>query len=109
MQQEQLEAIIHKLEDVSKRMSVWLKKPSDIEPFLNGFRIACHILGVSLDHDQAYWQVAIARGWEFTPAASPAHSIREKGLDDTAIAQELLRIEIEALKRRYALPNNSTE
>lgn len=107
MQQEQVEAVVQKLEDVLRRMPLWLEKPNDIDPFLNGFRAACSSCGLILDHDQAYIDIIRARGWVYLSAAGAAPSMREKGLDDTAIAQELLRIEIEALKRRYSLPDNT--
>src|SRR5258707_2306143 len=100
MKHAQIKNIIIHLEDVRARTGLWVATMLDIIPYINGFNSACWTLGLKGGYDDIYREVVLQRGWEWT-AHGALPSMRERGLDDAAIADELLVIEIEAWKKRY--------
>ena len=78
-----------------KRMYVQPVDVPNVESFLTGFRIGCMAAGLFGDHGP--WNRASERrGWA-CGAMSPADVMRERGLDDEAIMDELIEIEMLAL------------
>jgi hypothetical protein len=78
--------------------------PEAAENFLNGIGVACFACG--LDVPLAIRERAtIERGWNWS-AARPIDEMRQRGLDEQAIVDELLAIEIVALEKlsREPLP-----
>jgi hypothetical protein len=82
--------------------SVRSRKPMHLETvdaaaamnFLHGFRVGCMACGFDLP-PECCEQATTGRGWEWS-AAGTAGQMRERGLSEEAIADELLAIEIEA-------------
>ena len=64
--------------------------------YLEGFRHACQILGVDLSDE---WKIFEERGWGNTTL--PDKKMRQQGLDNQAVTNEILAILIETLNRRY--------
>jgi hypothetical protein len=89
---------IEYLRSFQKRKGMYVQ-PLDVpnvESFLTGFRIGCMATGLFRDHDP--WNRASERrGWA-CGAMSPADVMRERGMDDEAIIDELIEIEILALQ-----------
>jgi hypothetical protein len=68
-----------------------------VEHFLTGFRAACAACGFEIPR-KLKQQVLERRGWKHS-AAGPAAQMRDKGMSDEAIIDELIRLEIEQLKQ----------
>ena len=79
-----------------KRMYVQPVDVPNVESFLTGFRIACMAAGFFRDHGP--WNRASERRDWACGAMSPADVMRERGMDDEAIMEELIEIEILALR-----------
>ena len=92
-------AIIAKLEDVRQRPLMWIGQFENIVPFINGFNTAC-LSTIYNIRDNFYEEVANERGWHVS-AQGPESFMREKGLTESQIVDELLTIHIELWKRRY--------
>ncbi len=68
----------------------------NVESFLTGFRIGC--MGAGLFRDHGPWNRATERrGWA-CGARSPSDVMRERGLDDESIMDELVEIDILAIR-----------
>jgi hypothetical protein len=101
-----IDQLIRGLENVQKRAPMFMSEDqSAIVNFLSGFHAACGFLGLTLPGDKFSDRVASERGWELTSAGS-WREMERKGMDHSAIAAELLTIEIEAWKRRKDQGNN---
>jgi hypothetical protein len=93
--------IIRVLEDIHERIPLWVgTEPLAIIHYINGFNHACHIFGFKGGYDKVYEETVIARGWKWTSHGG-LPSMHEKGLDDAAIARELVTLEIESWKKRF--------
>ena|SRR5258706_9720152 len=100
--------IIRVLEDIRERLPLWVgTEPLAIIPYLNGFYHGCHLFGLKGGgYDKVYEETVIERGWKWgSLGAMP--SMREKGLDDEAIALELVTLEIESWKKRLNAASDS--
>jgi hypothetical protein len=93
--------IIRLLEEVKRKPGMYIGPPGGIEAFLSGFRGACALFGVETGYDDLYETVLIEHGWGQN--TNPKLKMHEGGLNEHAIVQELLSIEIEVWKRRYNL------
>lgn len=79
-----------------KRMYLMTVDLSNVQSFLTGFQIGGS--GAGLQGPTEYWyEASERRGWG-REAMGPIPPMREKGLDDEAIADELIEIEILALQ-----------
>jgi hypothetical protein len=81
----------------SKEMFLCPLTAAAMENYLNGFRGACSACGLEVPR-KLRQQVVEKRGWKFS-AAGPAGQMRDKGMDDEAIIDELAAIEIELLQQ----------
>ena len=80
----------------SKEMFLYPLTSGSLENYLNGFRGAGAACGVEAPR-KLRQQVIEARGWKFS-AAGPAPQMKQKGLTDEAIMDELIDIEIALLQ-----------
>jgi hypothetical protein len=102
----QIPSLIDKLENIKRRPQVTIGKIESklLQQYLWGFREAAHLFA-----HMRYWekylaiveQVAYGRGWPMNLSFTEA--IREKGLAEKEIIEEMLIIEIESWKRLSAL------
>ncbi|MEP7287277.1 MAG: hypothetical protein ABI947_16095 [Chloroflexota bacterium] len=93
-------SIINRLEEIRQRPMMWIGKLTDIVPFLNGFNSACFVTVYENTRDNFYEEIVKGRGWHVS-SQGPEFFMREKGLNDKEIADELLAIHIEVWKKRY--------
>jgi hypothetical protein len=68
--------------------------------FINGFNAALSVFGINALNDHINREITIERGWTWT-AQSVRFQMHERGMTDSEIIEELLTIEIEAMKRRF--------
>jgi hypothetical protein len=98
--------VVELLREVRRRPPVWIGgySPESLLHFLNGVTAAAGAFGLRIHRHpgSAYGQVITERGWEHI-AAAPVDEMRERGLSDQEIVQELLTIEIETWRRGYQL------
>lgn len=90
---------------IGKRIGMYIGNhdPELLVHFLNGFHAAAGILGLSRDTDgfrSMYAKVLVERGWTHS-AHHPFYEMRERGMDNDAIIQEMIAIESETWKRTY--------
>jgi hypothetical protein len=73
-----------------------------VRHFIDGIHAACRALNVHNDEgDRKFFEeVVIERGWEYGPSGL-WEEMRERGLSEEAIVQELLAIELEVWKRNF--------
>jgi hypothetical protein len=107
IQKEQTANLLALLEHIRKRPKMYMVKnfPS-AGNFLAGFETACKIFGIDIrdhaDHNDGIHEAVLQeRGWEIRSTVRPFAEMRERGMDDKAITEELLTIAIEVVKRRY--------
>ena len=100
MSRDQAEIIVATLERVRQRpgMYVAAELPAVVN-FLAGFYVGCSVAGVSAPTDGLDDTVVVERGWKVS-SLGPLLSMKERGLSDEAILDELLAIEIEIWNRR---------
>ena len=94
-----LDRVIEIVESIRARRRMYFM-PVDVpsaENFLGGFRVACFACGLEMPL-QVRERVTIERGWPWY-AARPIAEMRAKGLDEPAIVDELLAIEVAAWQR----------
>ena len=93
------DAIIEHLEHVRNRPEMYAGEVSEraFYAYLSGFDAACTVLGHARSYD-LYLQVCEERGWGMN-ALGPQKRMREMGLSEQAIVDELLTIEIETRRR----------
>lgn len=105
MDQAQIQRLVEELERVRECPAMYygFRTAEATQRFLDGFRTACRILGLEVNIDLRR-AVAEARGWDL-PTAGLASPMRERGLSEERIVDELLVIEIDALKRLAARPS----
>jgi len=92
--------VVDLLEDVKRRPGVWLHGESAdaLVNFLTGMNAALQLQGIECGYDAHFELAAAQRGWR--PMRTDPQAMREKGLDERAIVEERLTIEIDAWKRR---------
>lgn len=90
-------------EHVGKRPGVFILKvePEYLWTFLIGFHMATYTVGLNNNLQPFYEKVAWERGRWALSARAPYEVMRESGLNDAEIIQEMIAIEIEAWKRAY--------
>ncbi|MGI4789124.1 MAG: hypothetical protein ACRYFS_09780 [Janthinobacterium lividum] len=96
--------IIGELENVCKRPAMWINKKDDVDGvinFLQGFLTACDALGFGYSRDISR-QVHVESDWE-SGAEGVWLQMRQKGMSEEAIVQELLRMEIRTRQKQVAL------
>jgi hypothetical protein len=78
------------------------------ENFISGFNAALAAFGIfannTIGYDQSKKQVIIERGWAFSPMPLRIQ-MRNRGMKDSEIIEELFAIEIETVKRRFNINN----
>lgn len=80
-----------------KQDFVFPLEPQSVELFLTGFRAACVACGLDVPR-KLKQQVLERRGWKFS-ASGPLPQMRDKGMKDDAIMDELIKIEIDQLRQ----------
>lgn len=87
--------LIERLELMQQRKAMLVQpvSVSAVLDFLRGFRNAYRCCGVRSDVDKAEKQ----RGWKLS-ALGPVPQMRKKGMSDEQIMDELIAIEIDALR-----------
>jgi hypothetical protein len=99
MNKEQQTKILKGLAHVRKRPGMYFSSgvPAVVN-FIEGFRVACQLLGEIEDYDTIYNQIVVERGWEWSSQAIWIQ-MNERGLDDSAIIAELLDIQLAVWER----------
>lgn len=120
MDKSQIEATIRVLEHVRKRPGMCFgdireengshlveQTVNSVSNFIGGLNIAFAVLGMYQNRvfgqSKYHMQVRRDRGWEASGSGPVWYEMRKRGLSDSEIIEELLTIEIEALKRHPAL------
>jgi hypothetical protein len=93
---EKLLQLLQRLQQ-SKEMFIFPLTLASLENYLSGFRGACAACGFEVNR-KLRQQVIERHGWKFS-AAGPASQMKEKGMSEEAIMDELIAIEMELLKR----------
>lgn len=93
------ERLMQLLQQVQKQKGMFLFPLSvaSLENYLNGFRAASAACGIEVPR-KLRQQVLESRGWKFA-GAGPVPQMKERGLTEEAMLEELLEIEIEQLRR----------
>jgi hypothetical protein len=73
-----------------------------VESYLHGLKTGCAFGGLRVSRD-IYKAAAAARGWKIRPAGI-VRQMRAKNLDNEAVIQELIAVEIKAFRRAAVLP-----
>ncbi len=96
--------IIGQLENVHKRPALFIGRKDDVKSavnFLQGFLTACDALGFGYSRDIGR-QVIVENDWE--PSSQGVWlQMREKGMHEEEIVQELVRMEIRSWQKLVAL------
>jgi len=97
MGDERILRIIEELERVRGRRMLFMgdNSSSAAGSFLCGFDCACMILGLHLPYEMRQ-QATEERGWPLSAEAWSVSAMRERGLTDEAIADEMIAINIGA-------------
>jgi len=97
MGDERILRIIEELERVRGRRMLFVgdNSSSAAASFLCGFQCACMILGLNLPYAMRL-QATEERGWPPSAEAWSVSAMREQGLSDEAIADEMIAIDIGA-------------
>ncbi len=100
MEDQRILHIIQELERVRGRRMMFMgsNSASAASTFLLGFQSACFVFGLTLSYKHR--QLATEeRGWSPSAEAWSLSEMRERGLTDEAIADEMLAIDIAAWRR----------
>jgi hypothetical protein len=105
--------IINALFHVKERPQMHIGKPSveSLECFIHGFNSGCFFANSDIDsakHRKLLEQITVERGWLLRPV-SVSVEMRERGMSEPEIIQELLTIEIEAWSRLEKISFQSKE
>lgn len=96
-------AVVKLLELVRGRPQMFIGKGlPEVVNFLLGFNTACRMLGLELPDETIFSSVLVEHGWETTTLAT-LNAMREDGMDDSAITEELLTCHIEAWQLEYSI------
>jgi hypothetical protein len=75
-----------------------------VDSFLSGLNMIAHVIDPGIGHaDNSYRAVVRERGWDDGTTKGAVHLMFDRGMSEAAIIEELIDIELEAWKRRYAL------
>jgi hypothetical protein len=93
-----LNRVLELLEKFSRRPAMFVHRldTANVESYLNGLKMGCSFGGLYVSRE-IYKAAAAARGWKVRAAGIVWHMRAEK-LDDAAIIQELIAVEIEAYR-----------
>jgi hypothetical protein len=101
-----LETLVRVLEAARKHPGMYFGEPNVevLQGFLHGVRVGAGLVDYRITHtpDSPFHTLVEARGWPYS-ARSPAFAMRERGLSEQEIVDELLQIEILAWKATYNL------
>jgi hypothetical protein len=97
-----LDRILQLLETLKKQKDSFLYplEVPTLETYLAGVRAGCAAFGAEIPKDLRR-KVTEARGWKRT-AAGPVAQMKEKGMDDEAVMDELIAIEMELFRQLAA-------
>jgi hypothetical protein len=95
-----INALRELLQFMREKSGMFFSTVSQADSHLRGFKIASKICLDLPDSTRFYATVITEHGWTWT-SDGPWKEMREKGMDDTAIIDEMLSIEIEVWKRAY--------
>ena len=99
--EDKIRVILEAFQHMREKTGMYFSTVKMAESYLRGFRTAsaiCLDLPASM---KARVEVVTERGWTST-SQGPWNEMREQGLDDAAIIDEMLSIEIEVWKRAYS-------
>ncbi len=100
-QNEKISILLDVLQHMRKRPGMYFSTVTQADCYLRGFYSASHIC-LDLPPSTRYRAtVTIERGWTWS-AVHPWNEMRNQGMDDAAIIDEMLAIEIEVWKRAFA-------
>ena len=104
--EEAFAAAIGLLEHVRRHLGMYMcPQEADVAiAFLNGIGFGLSASGVHYDHWDDWWSVQAARGWKMHPCG-PVPQMREKGMDEIAVINELIDIELDLLRRHSSRSN----
>lgn len=102
MDEKQAHAVIEALEHIRKRPGMYFSDEfSAAINFITGFETACRVLFSELERTTEVVQDVLAeRGWQGNSTGFLWKEMETQGLEQSAIIEELLAIEIEIWKRR---------
>ena len=95
MDSKAIDEILKTLEAVQARPAMYFGNSKDLKSyssFMAGFKSALWALGIDYPLWSNFGEVFRIRGW--TSSSIDIHDMREKGLDDEQIIQELMSLEI---------------
>ena len=106
---EKIQNILEIFHHMRKYPGMYFSTVTQADQFLRGFLIASQIC-LDLPSDTRHRAtVTTERGWTWT-SVNPWNEMRDQGLDEAAIIDEILAIEIEVWQRAYAdLDDDSPE
>ena len=103
--QQRISPILETLEHMRKRPGMYFSSVSQADMYLRGFRSAGKLC-LNLPPDTRYRAtITIERGWTWS-SRDPWDEMRKKGMDEAAIVDEMLIIEIAVWNRAYANLDN---
>lgn len=100
----QIRSLIELLEAARQRPGMYIgaAEPARVESFVLGIQVACCVLGEDaspgLTANELKRQVISERGWKW-PVQGLVFHLRQRGLSDAQIVDELFAIELECWKR----------
>jgi hypothetical protein len=94
--------VIWTLEKIALRIRMYVSDgtPEGLQQLLHGFYMALHMCGFR--HTDMRNQVIYDRGWCIS-SMGELWQMREKGMNDDQMIQEIFTIEIETWKRMYSI------
>jgi hypothetical protein len=91
MDSEQQVKILKGLMHIRKRPGMYFSSEAPaVANFIDGFRVACALLGSVAEYDAVYKQVIKEHGWEWSSTALWTQ-MKARGLDDEAMITEFTR------------------
>jgi predicted nucleotidyltransferase len=105
---EKVRTMVNTLEHIGKRPGMYIgsNDPQLLQVLLDGIQAGASLFGLYQSSDSnyhsVYEQVMKARGWSRNSRPLYMH-LRDHGLSDDAIIQEMIAVKIEVLKRSYGL------
>lgn len=98
-----LESLIEALEYVRTHPRLYFLDSAQAAAFMSGIAFASSTFGFVKNYTQEYRKVTQERGWKETPQHIK-EQMKEKGLAEWDIVDELIAIEIEIYQRQKATP-----
>ena len=103
--QERSDAVLEILHYMRKRPGMFFSTVNQADMYLRGFLSAATICLKLPPASRYHVTVTTERGWTWS-SLKPWNEMREKGMDEAAIIDEMLIIEIEVWNRAYANLDN---